>query len=29
MALELPKFTKKEKQAGDKPALTLKVAQFF
>jgi hypothetical protein len=29
MALELPKFTKKEKVAGEKPALTLKVAQFF
>jgi len=29
MALELPKFTKKEKQPGDKPGLTLKVAQFF
>ena len=29
MALELPKFTKKEKMAGEKPALTLKVAQFF
>ena len=29
MALELPKFTKKEKIAGETPALTLKVAQFF
>ena len=29
MALELPKFTKKEKQSGEKTALTLKVAQFF
>ncbi len=29
MALELPKFTKKEKQVGEKTALTLKVAQFF
>lgn len=29
MALELPKFTKKEKQSGSKNALTLQVAQFF
>ena len=29
MALELPKFTKKEKQFGEKTALTLKFAQFF
>ena len=29
MALELPKFTKKEKQAGEKSAITLKVTQFF
>ncbi len=29
MALELPKFTKKEKQAGSKTGVTLKVAQFF
>ncbi len=32
MALELPKFTKKEKkekQSGDKTGITLKVAQFF
>lgn len=29
MALELPKFTKKEKQSGDKPGVTLKIAQFF
>ncbi len=29
MALELPKFTKKEKQSGGTTALTLKVAQFF
>ncbi len=29
MALELPKFTKKEKKPGDKPGITLKVSQFF
>ncbi len=29
MALELPKFTKKEKSAGSKPDITLKIAQFF
>jgi hypothetical protein len=29
MALELPKFTKKEKAPSDKPSVTLKVAQFF
>ena len=29
MALELPKFTKKEKQAGSKPGITLKIAEFF
>ncbi len=29
MALELPKFTKKEKQAGEKSGITLKIAQFF
>lgn len=28
MALELPKFTKKEK-TGDKPDITLQIAQFF
>ena len=29
MALELPKFTKKEKQVGEKSGITLKIAQFF
>ena len=28
MALELPKFTKKEK-SSDKPDITLQIAQFF
>ena len=29
MALELPKFTKKEKQSGAKDGITLKIADFF
>jgi len=29
MALELPKFTKKEKKPGENTGLTLKIAQFF
>ena len=29
MALELPKFTKKEKSSGDKAGLTLQIASFF
>ena len=29
MALELPKFTKKEKSSGDKTGLTLQIASFF
>ncbi len=29
MALELPKFTKKEKKSGESTGLTLKIAQFF
>lgn len=29
MALELPKFTKKEKTSGSKPGLTLQIASFF
>lgn len=29
MALELPKFTKKEKSSGAKPGITLQIASFF
>lgn len=29
MALELPKFTKKEKKSGEKSGITLKIAAFF
>ena len=29
MALELPKFTKKEKQPGEKSAIMQKISQFF